>query len=167
MTTPIGLSSPWVRFYREIEALFKEDPEIKIVYDEQNNEIRLYVDNAKKAYALQELLPASRTFGNVTIYLTIIPADTEADDGLSIFQAAFEGNPVFKYIATSPKIAAKYVVFENKVVQYFNDSLADAHGICSTLYQDIAKDVFGSDCGVFFCTDIGDKETGAPLGEWP
>ena len=163
--TPIGLSSPWVVFYRKVEALFKDDPEIKIVYDEQNREIALYVDNDVKARALQELLPVSRTFGNVTIYLTVYPANAEASDGLSIFKAAFEGNPAFKYVTTSPKIAVQYVVFENKVVQFFNDSLSDAHGICSTLYQDIAKDIFGTDCGVYFCTDIKDAES--PVKEWP
>lgn len=42
----------------------------------------------------------------------------------------------------------------NKVVQYFNDDLGDAHGVCSTLYQEIAKDVFGEHEGIFFCTNL-------------
>lgn len=167
MGSPIGLSPPWACFYREIEALFKDDPEIHIVYDEQNYEIKLYVDNPSKADALEKLLPSVKNFGNVNLYIEVIPADTETNDGLSLFEAAFAGNPAFKYVAQSPKIAAKYVIFANKVVQYFNDSLSDAHGVRSTLYQDIARDVFGDDCGVYFCTDLEEKSAGAPLGEWP
>ena len=46
-----------------------------------------------------------------------------------------------------------YVVFVKEVVQYFNDDLGDANGVCSTLYQDIAKRLFTSTEGVFFCTN--------------
>ena len=46
-----------------------------------------------------------------------------------------------------------YVVFKKEVVQYFNDSLGDIHGVCSTLMQDIAKDIFEDTEGVYFCTD--------------
>ena len=31
-----------------------------------------------------------------------------------------------------------YVIFKNCVVQFFNDNLNDAHGLISTLYQNIA-----------------------------
>ena len=31
------LSSPWVEFYRKIEALFEQDDEVKVVYEEENN----------------------------------------------------------------------------------------------------------------------------------
>jgi len=47
-----------------------------------------------------------------------------------------------------------YVVFKPEIIQYYTDSLADARGICSTLNQEIAKDIFGEIPGVFFCTDL-------------
>lgn len=64
-----------------------------------------------------------------------------------------------------------YVVFKNCVVQFFNDNLNDPHGIVSTLYQDIAAEIFADmpfpqDGGICFCTDTEHK-LGAPLGEWP
>ena len=83
-------------------------------------------------------------------------------DSIVLLTSQESANPLFV-----DDDAAKYVIFANKVVQYFNDSLSDAHGVCSTLYQDIARDVFGDDCGVYFCTDLEEKSTGAPLGEWP
>ena len=46
-----------------------------------------------------------------------------------------------------------YVIFKKEVVQYYNDSLSDAHGMCSTLYQDIAKRILDADEGIFFCTN--------------
>ena len=74
-----------------------------------------------------------------------------------------------------------YVIFKNCVVQFFNDNLNDAHGVISTLYQDIAAELFAdylerSKRGVHFNTDVEDgvafkadvqKKLGKPLGEWP
>ena len=38
-----------------------------------------------------------------------------------------------------------YVVFEKEVVQYWNDNLGDINGLRSTLYQDLAKEIFADD----------------------
>ena len=61
-----------------------------------------------------------------------------------------------------------YIVFKNKVVQYFNDDLKDVNGFCSTLYQKIAKDIFAENgCETAcYCTDVSEN-LGKPLGEWP
>ena len=62
-----------------------------------------------------------------------------------------------------------YVVFKNCVVQFFNDNLNDAHGLISTLYQDIAADILDGPgtIGVYYCTDVEHGALGMPLGEWP
>ena len=39
------------------------------------------------------------------------------------------------------------------LLTYSEQSLADIHGFRSTLYEDIAREIFGSDMGVYFCTD--------------
>jgi len=44
--------------------------------------------------------------------------------------------------------------------------LNDIYGNTSTLYQDIAAEVFEDQPGIFYCTDIEGK-VGKPLGEWP
>ena len=46
-----------------------------------------------------------------------------------------------------------FVVFVPEVVQFYNDDLGDINGLCSTLYQDLAKDLFGEEAGIYFCTD--------------
>ena len=162
------LSSPWVNFYRELDALFLQDPEVRVMYDEEANEVKLYVENARKADALTQLLPAEKTFGNVTLKITVIPANEANISKADLLAEAFDGNPALSYIQHVDAVIGSfdYAVFQNVVVQYFNDDLSDINGLKSTLYQDIAKDVFGEDAGVFFCTEAP-TTLSKPLGEWP
>lgn len=151
-----GLVAPWINFYREIEALFKDDPDITIEYDEDAYTIDLYVVGEKKADALAQLLPTERTFGSITAHVEVIPANRPSASRIFLYEEAFRGNPAFAYancVPMGPSIGADYVVFKNRVVQYYNDDLSDINGLRSTLYQELAKDIFGED-NVFFCTDI-------------
>ena len=159
----LNLSAPWVIFYKEIEALFKEDPEVKTAFDEDANAITLYVDNEEKADALSQLLPTERTFGNVTVGVKVVPGNNLAASRLGLFQAAFKGNPAFAYAKTVEEalgFTRSFVVFKREVVQFFADNLKDVAGNCSTLYQDIAADIFGEDAGFSFCTEPGATQEG-------
>ena len=154
----LRLSPGWDIYYRKLSALFGRDDEVRIVYDETNNEIKLYVDNANKADALAQLLPIEKTFGNVTLTIDVIQCNTKTRKtrGETVYHDAFEGNPILSYIKVVEGVFTNnitYVVFNKEVIQYFNDSLADIHGMCSTLAQDIAREVFEDAEGVFFCTD--------------
>ena len=152
-----SLSSPWVIFYREIEALFKDDPAISVDYDEDTKTIKLYVEGAEKADALAQLLPTERKFGNITVKIDVIPSNLGEPSKLQLFQKAFDGNPALSYIHESVGVFDfDYVVFKAKVVQYLSDNTGDVNRLTSTLYQDIAKDVFEDTQGVFFCADIAD-----------
>lgn len=149
------LSAPWYTYYRKINALFEKDPQIKVVFHEDINTLKLYVDDANKAEALEQLLPSEKSFGAVKMSIQVIPANLEAVNP-NLFQTAFDGNPVFSYMETIEGAFSKpitYVVFEPDVVQFFNDDLGDIHGNCNTLYQDIAKEIFDSADNIFFCTD--------------
>lgn len=183
------MSAPWVIFYRELEELFKYDPQVHVVYDEADNHVKLYVDDADKAIALDILLPHTKVFGSVSMSISVIPANTTERDFAAtnrdeLFRVAFRGNGAFSFAKTVTGIFVNnltYIVFRNRVVQYFNDDLGDIYGQCSTLYQEIAKNVFGETEGIFFCTDAeqpivfvdNDKgcelceAIGSPLGEWP
>lgn len=161
----LKLSSPWATYFSELEALFGEDPEIRLEADwDKTYVIKMYVDNQEKAEAIARLLPMEKTFGNVIVHIVIIPANKNLVSKTDIYSAAFKGNPAFVGIenheesteAWVPPFA--YVIFKSKVVQFFNDELNDYHGMHSTLYQDIARDVFGEQKGVFFCTESPDAE---------
>lgn len=162
------LSPPWITFVNEIKALFGEDPEIKIMYDEDSYTLKLFVDNTDKADALTKLIPEEKEFGNVTLKIEVVPANSDDDSADRLFKKAFFGNPVMKNVATfdTPFGKITYAVFEKKVVQFFNDQMDDINGNKSTLFQEIARDVFGMDRGVYYCTEA-DAELTKPLGEWP
>lgn len=170
----LGLVSPWVEYYRKLEALFAEDPGIKVLLNNKHPEIKLLIEDGAKADALTQLLAPEITYGNVTVKVTVVPANPKLSAGkIDLVAKAFEGNGAVAGIYSIDRVftnAVNFVVFKPKVVQYFNDDLSDAHGIRSTLYQELAKEVFGEDCGVFFCTDVVEtngKKVGMPLGEWP
>ena len=157
MDKKLKLSSPWMSYYHKLQAMFKDDPEIKLDFDEDNIEVKMYVDNEDKADALQKLLPAEKVFGSVVMRITVVPANV-GESKAHLFETAFSGNPAFSFIISVEDVftnPVNYVVFKKEVVQYFNDNLGDYHGNCSTLYQDIALEIFGDMDGIFFCTDVG------------
>jgi len=169
----VTLSSPWAIYFRQVQSLFKEDPGVKVVLDDDKPELKIYVEDAEKAEALKQLMPSKKDYGNVVLPVTIIPANEVGESLATIFEKAFKGNGAFVEIIHSDRLHQDFVMFKKEVVQYFNDDLTDANGICSTLYQDLAKEVF-EDQGarIFFCTEVEDnkksnKSLGSPLGEWP
>ena len=156
MSETIKLSPPWITYYRELVALFGEDPDIRIEYDEDQNEVKLFVNGNEKADALTQLLPVEKEFGNVILYITVIPANNEMKK-IDIYRKAFEGNPVYSYAASVEGImtnSVNYIIFKNQVCQYWTDNLGDINGNKSDLYENIARDVFEDKEGIFFCTDL-------------
>lgn len=172
----LKLSPPWVTYVNELIALFGEDPDIKIKYDNNITKVKLYVNNEEKAQSLYTLLPFSKRFGNQELEICVIPPNAERcyigsyKKGKELYETAFKGNPVLSFVHEVNGIFSNtitYVVFKNKVVQFFNDNLNDVYGNISTLYQEIAKDVFSEYVnGICYCTDV-DQKLKKPLGEWP
>ena len=155
-----GIASPWVQHVNKMKAMFANDPEVKVSYDNDDCEVKLYVDNAIKADALRRLLPTEKTFGTVTLKITIIPAN-ESQSLSMVYRNALNGNEAFNFIQTVEGIMSNpitYVVFAKDVVQFYNDNLGDIYGNTTTLYQEIAKDIFEKDEGIFFCTDNVSEE---------
>ena len=170
MKEKLKLAAPWTTYYREMKALFGDDKQIKVIFDEDDAAIKLYVDNAAKAEALTKMLPIEKTFGNVKVAISVIPANGLAatEDAFNIANA-FANNPILDHVTDIDGVlgfSITYISFVNKVVQFFNDDLSDEFGFKSTLYEDIARDIFGDVNGVAFCT-APEKKLGKPLGEWP
>ena len=154
----LKMLSPWMVFYREIDAIFKYDAEVQVVYDEDEQVIKLFVDNSSKADALAQILPAEKEFGNVTVQIAVVPSNSLLKTSTeNLMNRAFVVNGAVRGVISTKDIpgfpSITYVIFKKKVVQYFTDNLGDYNGITSTLYQDIAKDVFVNTAGVYFCTD--------------
>lgn len=158
MSENLALSAPWVGFSHEMEEMFGYDPEIEVVSDMSSDDpvITLYVNNAVKAEALTKLLPGKKDFGNISVKIMVKPANNE-DTAKDILWKAFAGNPVFSDIITMAPGGIytdqiNYVEFINEVVQYWDDRLDDPNGYTSTLYEDIARDIFDGIPGVCYCT---------------
>jgi hypothetical protein len=178
MNVKLKLSPPWITYINKLEALFDGDPQIAFNIDASVPAVTISTNNGDKAAALIRLLPSEVQFGGVTLKIDIdgpisnLAFETNSD----LFTTAFSGNPAFVecYAPSAegywyPPIT--YVVFKNYVVQFFNDNLLDARGLLSTLYQDIANELFAdaqlaSGC-VGYCTDVEHGKLGKPLGEWP
>ena len=170
----LQLSAPWILLYRKIDAMFKLDNDIKVIFEDLDaaKKIKIYVEDPNKADALKKILIPEVQFGTMPVSIEIISVDsdrsrrytrrrvmTDPNDAADIFIAAFSSNRAFAYankiegIFTNP---IYYVVFDKVVVQYFTDDIGDVNGICSTLYQEIAKDIFKPFDGVHYCTDTVD-----------
>ena len=170
----LKLSPPWCIYMSKLNALFGNDPKITVEFDEKNYEVRLFVDDGLKAEAISKLIPTVKKIGNIDLKIYVVPSNGEIGNNLDdasakeIFDTAFEGNPVYAYAQEVEVLycyTVTYIVFKNKVVQFFGDNLSDIHGLISTLYQDIAYEIF-EDAGlndVYYCTDIEEKVAGMPL----
>ena len=171
----LKLSPPWITYVNKLQALFDGDPQIAFNINYQDMSITLSGYNGDKNTALRYLLPATKKFGNVTLTINIDGpiSNIAITTPKELFDMAFKGNPAYAYsVAPADEgyyfFSLTYVVFKNCVVQFFNDNLNDCHGLISTLYQDIAAEVFADAelHNVYYNTDI-EQKLGKPLGEWP
>ena len=149
------LSSPWITYFRKLEALFSEDPDVQVKFDEDDLVVRVLVGGTDKADALARLLPNNVSFGNVSVTVRVIPANAEKKK-IDLIRDAFNGNPIFSYATTVEGVMTNpisYAVFKPEVCQIWNDNLHDPHGLVSDLYENIAREIIGEDGGIFFSTD--------------
>ena len=154
--TKINMAPPWIQYLNKLKALFEKDPNVKLDFDDERQELKIFVTGTDKAIALGELLPETKEFGGYTLYITVIPANLGTAKSDLILRA-LEGNKAFNYSRTVQGPMSNpmtFVVFQKKVVQYYIDDLGDLYGLRSTLYEDLANEVFEDHEGVFFCTDI-------------
>lgn len=164
-TNNVGMLAAWRCLVHELDAFFQEDNEVKIGFDASNYTIKVYVDNPEKADALAKLLPDKKDFGTVQVIIDVIPSNKVRDKVVSaelspeeVIKNAFKGNKAVENIVTTDFFDTSlftFVVFRNCVVQYYVDDLSDLYGMESTLYEDMARDLFNTQ-GVFFCTAVPD-----------
>lgn len=149
----IKLSAPWDIYFRKLEALFSKDQQIRIEYDRENIEIKLYVESVDKANALEVLLPTEKVFGNVTLTITIIPAN-KPENMPNAVDAAFKDNPIYKGMRTYQVNGAtfNYACFIDTAAHYYSDDISEYNGKTAALYNSLAKDVIGPVDNVNFST---------------
>lgn len=180
MSVKLKISPPWITYINKLQALFDGDPLIafNVNYggNNENPSVTLTTNDGEKGAALVNVLPEEKVFGNVTLDINIDCPNISNRAFVTpkeLFETLFKGNPAFAYTVVPENywfVPFTYIVFKNHVVQFFNDNLNDPHGVLSTLYQDIAEEIFKDNCkfktGVAYCTDI-EQKLNIPLGEWP
>ena len=157
------LSPPWITYCHKVQALFEKDDSVTVDFDENNCLLNIIVkENTEKGEAIQKLLPSEVVFGNNIMKINVITIKEEIPmPTAQIFTNAFKNNPVVEDIISASDILRDdqiYIMFQNKVVQFFNDNISDYNGVCSTLYQDIAEDVFRDFADVHYCTSTNVNE---------
>ena len=155
----LNIYAPWILFYRQLEALFAKDPDVRVDYEDSKKNVKIYVEKQKKADALSKLLPAQKVYGNIVLTIEVVPANLKKNPA-SDFQTAFEGNEAFSHITVIYNIPDAYISnpisycsFKKEVVQYPADDLGSETGLKSTLYENLAREIFGDVGGIYFCTD--------------
>lgn len=177
----VGLQSPWVLFYKEAYALFRNDPQVEVLFNNEEPELKFWVHgNDEKAAALARFMPSVKKFGNPELKISVVGDDGEPVPDINCtdqvcIHKIFEGNGAMSYIKDVETIFGDnltYCIFKREVVSYYSDDLTDYFGVTSTLYQYLADDIFADTLvqsgTCFFCTDIEESTAlGSPLGEWP
>ena len=168
---------PWTIVIKKLEALFDGDPLIAFNTDfsGEHPSVVLACGNGDKTTALQQILPNEIEFGNVKLDIVVdgIPSNRAFTSKVELFDAAFKGNPAYAYSVCPAEegyqwIGTTYVVFNNCVVQFAADNLNDCHGVISTLYQTIAKELLTGPAttGVFYNTNVERAGLGKDPEQW-
>lgn len=151
----VKLLSPWMRHAKKIKAFFELDDDISMAYSEDDvPRVKMFVNNPVKAMCLDKILKHEITFGNVTLYVDVVPSNEEISLD-NLFKIAFAGNPRFSefYTEINQFGNINYAIFRPEVIQYMADDTSDLYGLESTLAEDIGRDIFDDSYAVNYCTD--------------
>lgn len=157
--TKVGLSSPWITYYRKINALFGVDPDLDVKYNDDTDDtktISIESTNTFKIMALEKLLKPSVTFGNITVSVKCLVKNDEKEAVSALFKTAFSGNPHLSDIIDKKVIAVDetFVLFKKEVIQFFNDDCTDYFSNWNGLAEDILRTVMNEGILVNIGTDI-------------
>lgn len=153
-TDQVGNSSPWVTYARKLATLLTAD-DTEVEYNSEKKKVVIRTESFDKATAFMKLLPQVIIFGNVALYIEILPANTS--DTVTMFKRIFANSPVVdKIVTVQPDGTSNpftYILFKKEVVQYWDDNLGNPHGFMFDLYQNMAENVFEDNHdGIIFTT---------------
>ena len=157
----LKLSAPWEIYCRKLQALFSKDPEIVVSDIAQRGGARVMIIqtcNVDKYNALKQVFPSVKYFGDAALQIDIrMPNEDEFKlDPQNLMEDLFDGNEAVDKVCVSLDPFGNeqtYVMFRPEVMQFFNDNIRDYNGICTTVAENLARDVLEKDAEqVNFCT---------------
>jgi len=154
--TKVGLSSPWITYYRKLNALFGADPDLEVNYNDEKKTISIESTNTFKLMALEKILKPTVTFGNITVTVECLVKNGEEPSTAALFRTAFSGNPHFSDVIDKKVIAVDetFLLFKKEVIQFFNDDTSDYFSNWNGLAEDILRSAMNDDIRVNIGTDI-------------
>jgi len=166
----IGMNAPWMIMYNLIDAFFKEDANVGVVYSDEQKTVTLYVTNQAKAEALDILLQHEHVYGDVTLTVKVrLISDTrtiavtsekenyDLHDIGKLYQAALVKNPMYETAVEMPNAILGgfiYILFSKSPVSVYTDELTKYNGYRVYLPETIAEKIFVPRAGVGFSTDV-------------
>ena len=107
--------------------------------------LKLFVEGNERAAAIDAIMPDGKEFGTAALDIIVYPANyvdgpkklkDTPERMKDLFDWAFSTNLALSFTNEVRMLynnTFTYVVFRKEVVQYFNDDIGDAFGLCSTL----------------------------------
>lgn len=143
------LANPLTRAANRIAALFAGANGVATKFDFSKATLRVYVENAAQAEAVEKLLPATVSVGPMMLNIAVYPgnagkakklAATNETVTAAVIKAAFKGNRNFKRAFTAKDSTGTvwtFVEMSRTAVSYQADSLLNYYGCESALPADI------------------------------
>ena len=151
----VALSSPWMTYYKKLVALFGDDPELDVLWDDDTKTVTIESVNTFKIMALEKLLNPTVVFGNITVTVKCLVKNGAEESLSAVFKTAFAGNPHFSQVIDAKVVAMNetFVLFQPEVIQFFNDDTTDYYSNWNGLSEDIMRDIIKKDIRVNIGTE--------------
>lgn len=151
------MMSPWDEYVQAAKSLFEDDPDVVVedatLLESGDYRVVVRVHGDDKAESISELMPTELTYGNVTLYIDVVP-DNEAELTVADhIRRAFAGNPLYIDVVepttSLTTFGAVYVLFMPSCVQYYSDNLGSPYGAITVAVEEVARKVLNLPDGVF------------------
>ena len=156
----VKLSPPWDGHMSMLASFFAGDSRVKVGYCGGNSVGTIEVFDTKMYVALQQVMRQKVKLGNVTLKISIVPANgvklykDELTD-LAALKEVLKGNPAFSKIKSEKGGMFDFVfcIFKPVVLQWYNDNLGNPWKLTTSTYEKQADFVFKRELGVSFTTE--------------
>jgi len=151
------MMSPWDEYVQAAKALFADDPDVVVdnaVETESGDyKVVVRVHGDDKAESISELMPTELTYGNVTLYVDVVPDNERELTTADHLRRAFAGNPLYIDVVepttSLTTFGATYALFMPECVQYYSDDLRSPYGATTCAVEEVARKVLSLPDGVF------------------
>ena len=151
------MMSPWDEYVQAAKSLFADDPDVTVdnAVETESGDYRVIVrvHGDDKAESISELMPTELTYGNVTLYVDVVPDNERELTVADHIRRAFAGNRLFVDVLDVPltpeTFGATYALFMPECVQYYSDDLRSPYGATTLAVEEVARKVLSLPDGVF------------------